>query len=188
MNARCGSSARRKRIAQLVSRYPKHFDAESGYLDKIGSAYQVRFTRASTARAKATCNILEADGGECLALNRRLSGTVARRLNCIPRLSDRRGKITDRLDRACRSPLDGPAKGRAKTGEWAITVMTLFPPSWLAPRPAAAVSNEQGGRFCHRGPPTTTRASSAPVLYTKVTMLNRQDLLQRRGSRCQGGG
>jgi len=58
----------RKRIAQLASRYPKHFDAENGYLDKIGSAYQVRFTRASAAKAKTTCSILEADDGECLVL------------------------------------------------------------------------------------------------------------------------
>lgn len=58
----------RKRIAELARKYPKRFDADGGYLDKIGSAYQVRFAHASAAKAKATCGVLEADGGECLVL------------------------------------------------------------------------------------------------------------------------
>jgi hypothetical protein len=63
------SAARgRKRIAELAHRYPKRFDAEDAYLDKIGSAYQVRFAHDSAAKAKAACGVLESAGGECLVL------------------------------------------------------------------------------------------------------------------------
>jgi D-alanyl-D-alanine carboxypeptidase (penicillin-binding protein 5/6) len=55
-------------LTEISTRHPRRFGAAPRRIDPIGQVYQARFAGFSAAGAKAACDVIVAEGGDCLAM------------------------------------------------------------------------------------------------------------------------